>query len=71
MAQQSLSGKALVEKLSSEFELLIDLIVMCKKLPAPSYPENLELGVLVEEMTKIEMPTVNQWKVIQNYGKAK
>ena len=49
MAQQSLSGKAVVEKRYGEFELLFDF-----KLPTPSYMENLELGVLAEEMIKLE-----------------
>ena len=48
MAQQSLSGKIAVEKLSGEFELLFDFRVMCTQLPAPSYPENLELNVLAK-----------------------
>ena len=36
MAQQSLSGKTVVDKLSGEFELLFDFRVMCTKLLAPS-----------------------------------
>ena len=53
MAQQSLLGKTVVKILSCEFELLFDFRVMCTKLPAPSYMENLELGILVEEMKNL------------------
>ena len=67
MAQQSLSRKTVIEKLFGEFELLFDFIVLCIKLPMPSYLENLELVVLAEEMINLEMPTDNQWKVIENY----
>ena len=59
MAQQPLSGKTVVEKLSGELELLFDFRVMCTKFPAP-YLENLELIVLTEEMIKLEIPNVNQ-----------
>ena len=71
MAQQLLSGKTVVKKLSGEFELLFDFKALSTRLPTPSYLENLELGVLVEEMVKLEILTVNQWKVIENYSKAK
>ena len=59
MAQQSLSGKTVVDKLSSEFELLFDFIVVCTIFPMPSYLENIELNVLVEEMIELEIMTVN------------
>ena len=32
--------------------------------------ENLELGVLAEQMVKLETPTTNQWKMIENYSKS-
>ena len=53
MAQQSLSGTTVIKKLSGEFELLIDFKPLCTRLPMPSYLENLELGVLSEEMVKL------------------
>ena len=71
MSQQSLLVKVVVKKLSSEFELIFDFRVLCTKFPAPSYLENIELIVLAEEMIKLEMPSANQWKVIENYVKAK
>ena len=61
----------MVEKLSGEFEFLFDFRVLCTMLPTPSYTKNLELGVLVEEMINLEMPTTNQWNLIKNYSKAK
>ena len=57
----------MVKKLSGEFELLFDFRVMCTKFPIPSYLENLELSVLVEEMINLEMENINQWKEIDNY----
>ena len=70
MAQQSISGKTVVKKLSHEFELLFDFKSLCTRLTTPSYLENLELEVLVEEMVKLEIPTSNQWKVIENCSKS-
>ena len=66
MAQHSLSGKTMVKKLSGEFELLFDFKYLCTGLPMPSYLENLELGVLEEEMVNLEILKTNQWKVIEN-----
>ena len=60
----------MVKKLSGEFELLFDFKYLCTRLPTPSYLENLELGVLAEEMVKLEIPTSNQWKVIENYSES-
>ena len=63
----------MIKKLSGEFELLFDLKALCTKLPAPlvsSYIENIELGVLVKEMVKLETQIANQWKMIENYNKS-
>ena len=59
-----------IRKLSREFELLFDSKALCAKFPAPSYLENLELKVLVEEVLKLETPTTNQLKLIKNYSKS-
>ena len=71
MSQQAFSVKTIVDKLSDEFELLFDFRVVCTKFPTPSYPKNMELSVLAEEMIKLEMSTINQWKVIDIYGNTK
>ena len=59
------------DKLSREFELLFGFRAVCTKFMAPSYHENLELGVLEEEMIKFKIPITEKWKVIENYGKTK
>ena len=59
MTQQSLSGKTVIDKLTGEFELLFDFRAICTKFPMFSNTENVELSVLAEEMTKLEIPTAN------------
>ena len=59
MVQKYLLGKTMFDKLSREFELLFGFRAVCTKFMAPSYHENLELGVLVKEMIKLEIPTAN------------
>ena len=49
----------------------IDSRATCAQLPENSYKDHVELRVLAKEMASLELPTVNQWKTIEKYGKTK
>ena len=69
--QQSLSGKIVVDKLVGDFVMLFDFKATCAKLIDFSYVENVELKVLAKEMVNLGLPTVDQWKTIEQFGKNK
>ena len=41
------------------------------KLPPITYVDHVELWVLVKEMENIEVPSGDQWKTIEKFGKIK
>ena len=61
----------MIEKLAGEFEMAFDFKATCTKFPEFSYAENMELRVLVKEMINLDLPAVDQWIIIENYGKCK
>ena len=71
MHHQSLSGKTVIDKLTIDFEMLFDFKSICTKLPEFSYGENVELNIMAKETISLDMPTTNQWKLVDNYGKSK
>ena len=56
----------MIKKLSWEFELLFDFMALCINLPTPPYLDNLELGVLAEEMVQMETPKVSHPQFCKN-----
>ena len=71
MQHQSLSEKTMIDKLIWDFETLFDFKAICTKLPEFSYAENVELIVITKEMISLDLPTIDQWKLVDNYGKSK
>ena len=69
--QQSLSCKTIVDKLSEDFEILHTFRATCVQLPEFSYVDHVELRVLAKEMASLELPTVDQWKTVEKYGRTK
>ena len=43
----------------------------CAKLPKFSYVGHVELRVMAKEMASLELPTVDQWKTVEKYGRTK
>ena len=64
-------GKAVIDKLDGDFEMLFEFKAMCTKLLDFSYSENVELRVLEKEMINMDLPVFYQWKIIENYRKIK
>ena len=71
MQHQSLSGKTRIDKLTVYFEMLFDFKAICAKLPYFSYAEKMDLSIMVKEMISLDLPTTDQWKLVDNYGKSK
>ena len=69
--QQSLSGKTIVQKLSEYFEILNTFRATCGHLPEISFVDHVELRVLEKEIVSLDLPIVNQWKTVENFGKTK
>ena len=61
----------MIKKLARDFEMLFNFKAICSKLTNFSYLENVELRVLAKEMTSLDMPFGDQWKIVENYGKSK
>ena len=71
MQNQSLSRKIVIDKLTVDFKMLFDFKAICTHFPEFSYVENVEPSVMVNEMTSLVPPTIDQWKLVDNYGKSK
>ena len=71
MQHQSLSGKIVFDKLTRYFKMLFDFKAICTKLSEFSYAKNVELNVMVKEMVGLYLSTIDQWKLVDNYGKIK
>ena len=68
---QSLSGKTVVDKLIVDFEIINTFITICSQLPPISYVDHVELRVLEKEITNLELPYLDQWKMIAKFGRIK
>ena len=69
--QQSLLGKIIFDKLTSDFELLFDFKSTCIDFLETSYPETMELKAQAFDMAVATLPSPNLWRVIQQYGSTK
>ena len=69
--QQAMSGRVVFDKLAREFKLLFDFKVACAKVPNLSYANNMELRVLVHEMVVADLPNLEHWRAVQQYGSTK
>ena len=69
--QQSLFVKTIVEQLSKDFEIFNTFRATCAQLPEISYMDHVKLRAQAKEMDSLELPTVDQWKTVENFGKTK
>ena len=68
---KSLSGKIILDKLTSDFELLFDFKAACTEVLEASYTEMMELKAQAYYMVVTTLPGPDLWKVIQQYGSTK
>ena len=66
MQHQFLSRKTVIDKLTVNFEMLFDFKAICTNFPEFSYVENVELSVMEKEMISLDLPTTDQWKLVDN-----
>ena len=68
---QSLSGKAIIDKLDMDFEIVFSFKSIGSNIPPIYYVYHVELIFLAKEMTNHEVPYGDQWKTIERFGKMK
>ena len=69
--QQSLSGKIVFDKLTSDFELLFDFKATCTEVPETSYPKMMELKAQAYNMIVVTQPGLDLCRFIQQYASTK
>ena len=60
-----------MEKLTEDFEILDRFLIIKKGLPAVYYEAYVDLEVSIREMTEYGTPNVEQWKIMEKFGKTK
>ena len=69
--EKGLTGKAIVDKLTEDFEILQKFLIIKRGLPKISYEAYMELEVSIREMMECDTPGVEQWKAIERFRKTK
>ena len=69
--EKGLTGKAIVDKLTEDFEILQKFLIIRRGLPKISYEAYMELEVFIREMMEYDTPSVEQWKSIERFRKMK
>ena len=64
---QSLSRKIIVEKLIDEFEVFFDFKEACAHLKNYSYRGHIELRMLSKEISTLEFPSADKWKIVEKF----
>ena len=57
--EKGLTGKAIVDKLTEDFEILQNLLIIRRGLPKISYETYMELEVSIREMMEYDTPRNN------------
>ena len=68
---QSLSGRTIVDKLADEFEIFFTFKKVCSHIQKISYMDHSELRVLEKEMSTLELPSADQWKIVEKFARTK
>ena len=67
----SLLGKEIVDKMVDESEIMFTFRATCTRIPDFSYRDHVEMRVLSKEMSTLELPTADQWKKVEKFGRTK
>ena len=68
---KGLTGKVIVDKLIEDFEILQKFLIVRGGLPTMSYETYMDLEVSIWEMTEYDIPSAEQWRVMERFGKIK
>ena len=60
-----------MDKLTEDFEILQKFLIIRGKLPKVSYEAYMELEVSKREMFEYDIPSAEQWRAIEIFGKMK
>ena len=69
--EKGLTGKAIVDKLTEDFEILQKFLLVRKRLPKVSYEAYMELEVAIREMMECDTPSMERWKAVERFGQTK
>ena len=69
--EKGLTRKAIVDKLTEDFEILQKFLIIRRGLPKISYEAYMELEVSIQEIMEYDTPSAEQWKAIERFGKTK
>ena len=69
--EKGLTGKVIMDKLTEDFEILHKFLIIRGKLPKVSYEAYMELEVSIREMIEYDIPSTEQWRAIERFGKTK
>ena len=69
--EKCLTGKAIVDKLTEDFEIFQKFLMVKKGLPKVSYEAYMELEVSIREMMECDTPSAEQWKSMERFGNTK
>ena len=68
---KGLMGKVIVDKLIEDFEILHKFLIIRGGLPKVSYEAYMEMEVSIREMIEYDIPSAEQWRAIERFGKKK
>ena len=68
---KGLTWKIIVEKLKEDFEILDKFLIIKKGLFVVSYEAYVDLEVSIREITEYDTQNVEQWKIVEKFGKTK
>ena len=68
---KGLMGKVIVDKLTEDFEILQKFLIVRGGLPNMSYETYMDLEVSIREMIEYDIPSAEQWRAVERFGKTK
>ena len=68
---QALSGKTIVDKLEDEFKMFFAFKEAYACLQNYSCRDHVDFHVLSKEMFTLDLPSIDQWKTMEKYGRSK
>ena len=66
-----LDGNTIIEKLTDNFEILDRFQMIKSNLPPMYYATCVELDILTKEMVDYDIPSQEQWNIIEKFDKSK
>ena len=60
-----------MEKLTEDFEILQKFLIVRGGLPTVSYEAYMDLEVSIREMIEYDIPSMEQWRAVEIFGKTK